>query len=700
MKPQQILVPLVASTFLAAAPLAGASQEPPAGEAPSAGKSFDERLEEFRSKFGAAAKVNSRDEMARLVRSYVQEAVHEVIQICMAIEQQTSEDLERRIDELRKAWRQAFDSSFVGNVYEYYSLQTTQMKRERGKMQTSFDRQVKAIVDNMAGPNDGPTYELLGGEFRGLGEAFESVGDLFHASSSWYNYALCFDELHRPRGADLGKAVEGYRRFVELRDQLDLTDDGFYRDATGRLKALADIGYGDDPVVQPLDPADPGGDPGGADPASAPAAAAAAAPVTVALVFEALEDVEGIARPNFEADEFYPIWPSIWLGEVGSAGRFNSMDPSPSLLRSGSARIDLDYDNDAQADGRVPIKGDVVVTQIELRDGTPRPWAFFSRPGVRDEYYQDIQVNLEPAEQGFNLYVLNAASMVGEINGTAVRILDDNMDGVYGSYPLSWDYIGLGDGAFQPEMDAIVVGGDKRARPWSEYQKIGDQWYQLEAVEQGTQLKATPVQLKTGRLVLDYAGGAPTWLVVKGSDRFANCYFDLADAKKGVEVPVGRYELFAGELRKGKRKQAVKAVILPGQGGTSWTVKVDGETVVELGEPYAFDFDFTVDGALLAVAGESVRVVGAGGERYERLWGCRPRPEVSWREAGDKRGSKPEEMEVMLDVDQLTEHGFEQAWYPFTLEVDLGQEPEGGVEVQLTEKKNKLFGKVESPWKG
>ena len=91
-------------------------------------------------------------------------------------------------------------------------------------------------------------------------------------------------------------------------------------------------------------------------------------------------------------------------------------------------------------------------------------------------------------------------------------------------------------------------------------------------------------------------------------------------------------------------------------------------------------------------------IVGRGGERYERVWNAVPKPDVSVRKAGSKRGSKGETMDLVLDQQVITDTGdWAVAWFPRDLEVSnkAGED----AEVQLVEKKNKLFGKIESVWK-
>ena len=114
--------------------------------------------------------------------------------------------------------------------------------------------------------------------------------------------------------------------------------------------------------------------------------------------------------------------------------------------------------------------------------------------------------------------------------------------------------------------------------------------------------------------------------------------------------------------------------------------------------PFTYDFAFeTVDDGV-RVNGQTVVVVGAAGERYERAWNCRPAPDVSWREVGARRGNKAERMKlindqfVMLDI----ENSYSKVWFPLDCEFTVKAED---VEVQLAEKKNALFGRLESDWK-
>jgi len=126
---------------------------------------------------------------------------------------------------------------------------------------------------------------------------------------------------------------------------------------------------------------------------------------------------------------------------------------------------------------------------------------------------------------------------------------------------------------------------------------------------------------------------------------------------------------------------------------------MEGKTsTVELGGPFDFDFAFEAVERGVSVSGVSVVVVGAAGERYERPWNCRAAPDVYWRDKGKSKGNKAERMKlindqfVMFDI----EDPYQKVWFPLDCEFEVKTD---AVEIQLREKKNALFGKLDSSWK-
>ncbi|MFT7486742.1 MAG: hypothetical protein ACI9F9_002598, partial [Candidatus Paceibacteria bacterium] len=228
--------------------------------------------------------------------------------------------------------------------------------------------------------------------------------------------------------------------------------------------------------------------------------------------------------------------------------------------------------------------------------------------------------------------------------------------------------------------------------------KIGETWYRLENEKSGTSLTGYAVPMETGKINLNFKGkcGNPTWLIVKGMGKYENCYFDVMN--KDTELPVGNYTLYCGEVRKGKKAQVMKTLILPPKDPDPWVVTAGGTTNVPLGAPFGFDFKFDEDGKNISVLGKTVVITGLAGERYERPWNCVPKPTASWRKKGEKRGSKAEKFKKVQSQDEINAGGWGTAWFPVDLEI-VKKGASDGSEVQLAEKKNKLFGKIESAWR-
>jgi hypothetical protein len=293
---------------------------------------------------------------------------------------------------------------------------------------------------------------------------------------------------------------------------------------------------------------------------------------------------------------------------------------------------------------------------------------------------------------------------VGTLGTVLVRVFDDNMDGIYGSPPKQWGYPGLPEGSVQSDVDSMQVGTEKHARPWSQYGEVGGTWYEFEAQKGGVELKATPTTLETGKLRLDYKGDVPEYVILQGEGPYANTFIDLLQ-NGGAEVsaPTGKYRLYFGLIRKGKKQQVMKALILPGKRTTAWSVEAGKTTVVPLGAPFRFDFESEIKEEKLTIKGPSVTVIGNQNERYERLWNCVPRPEFVWRKEGSKKASKPERLGLVADLNAEDEQGkrlheYTDTYHPMDGSVEIKLKEGEIAEIQLFEKKNKLFGSIESLW--
>ncbi|MDP6987858.1 MAG: hypothetical protein QF903_00095 [Planctomycetota bacterium] len=657
-----------------------------------AGGVQDKHLE-FQKRFEQAMAINSTTEMSRLVKNSTPEAVDWIIKTAERIATQNSEKLETRMAALQGAWRSAMETDFCDKMYEYFSFLDGHTKKERTRMRSEYDKLLGDYLKNLE-KKDGPTFELLAKRYEGLADGFDQIGDHFYDSQCSIFVAHCRDEANRGKRADLYKVTAALKRVVAEREAIGLKD-RFWMDSNRRYQFLAKQGY--DRVKPTEEEAKAEATPKATEPALA-----------AAMGFELVEKPGAFERPMYYLDDLYPLWNSLALKTKGSTARFMTLglnadgtkrktDLSPVVMRVGSADVQLDLDGDGEGDGKVPLTGNLEPVEFEVGEGAERRrLAVLCIVGVQQDNYQGIQINLAPDDNQMAIYFIPAGSVVGELGGEKIRVFDDNLDGTYGGPPSVWQHIGMSAGVLHPEMDAIAVGKDKRARPWSEYQRLGERWFRLQSAESGNRVLGEAVEIETGELKLKFKGGKPAWVVLKGEGVYENSYFDIADG--AAEVPTGRYSLYYGELRKGKKRQMVKTLIVPGEATPTWDVVAGETTVVELGAPFGYDFTVEQDAATIAVTGKQVVVTGVAYERYERPWGCVPRPDVAYRKAGSRRGSKPETMQAVLDQDQIFEAGWAAAWSP----LDLILEKRAGVEeaeVQLTEKKNKLFGKIASDWK-
>ncbi|MEX1025437.1 MAG: hypothetical protein WD226_10215 [Planctomycetota bacterium] len=681
-----VLFPLAwFSLVLAVAPAAAFAPLTPPSVGPPSTALLRQDERPFMESFRQAMKVNSKEAMTRLVKNRQRDAIWSILNVCEQISNQSSEQLEKEVDALGTAWKSAFDTDFVSIQYEFFSLLRPEFKKERGVLRRRFDLARKRLEQARATKN-ASDFATAGIDFRTVGEGFEGIGDKFFASECFLEYANCFDKGERGADADPKRAFEGYSRAAKLRKEVDLLD-RYYIGALEQAKALEDAGHGDPTKGETAE-------------RIAKRAAEATTATTVKTEPAIVNDIDGILRPVYNgADSLHPIWTTLMLGGTGSKVEFGTLENGPQILRTGSSEAMVDVDRDGTGDVEIPLTGNIAPITVTLGQGdAARPWTFLTMIGQQQDTYQGMRFNLGPADEQLSIYVAPASARGGSVSGVAFQVLDDNMDGVYGSDPIDWGHIGVLPNHFQKDMDTILFEGEKRARPWSSLQKVGNTWYHFTSEANGLEFAVYPTDVVAGQLDLSFKGGKPDWLIVKGvSANNKDAYFDLAAGK--VDVPAGSYELFQGQLSKGKRAQTMKSLILPGAKAPTWSVAEGETTKVELGAPFDFVFDVDQTDETVSVVGASIGIVGQAGEVYQRFWNCVPQPEVNVREEGRRKGSEVGKLKPADSQEAVSDAGdYKVAWFPRDDTFDKKKSGET-VEVQLFEKKNKLFGKVGTSWR-
>ena len=640
---------------------------------------------EFKDRFDKSVAIGANDALQGLVQAQELWSILLVMETAEAIAHSPNERIQLRMEALVKSWAATRGGDFVKHMERYFSFLEPARSRERFRIKSAYDKATQNFAEAEKA-KEKPKLNALADSFKDFAEGFEACGDKFYAGNAWLYRALCLDESHQgSESADLRAVAHAYQRLIDLRTEIDLKD-RVYRETGPSLERLQRLGFTGKSA---------GDEAGGAG--TGPVATTAGTSVTVVPTFEVLTELEPVPRPNYFLDEHYPLWDSLAFGAVGSTATLTRIKDSPKFIRSGSTKIEVDDNGDGEWDREVPARGRLEVFELEL-GRAKRKWAFFAQAGNQTDQYQGVELSNAASDQGWSIFVAPAGSVVADIGGVPVRVFDDNMDGAYGSPPVTYGHTGLTKGLFQPEFDTLQIGDAKRAVPWSEYVKFPTGWMKLESQDEGARLVATPVEVRTGKLQVEAKGVTPEYLIVRGSSDFENTYIDIAGGKP-VEVPVGRYRIYCGLVTKGAKKQLIKALVLPTE--TSKTFEVlEGETVaVPFGAPFDFVFEHKVEDEAITVVGNSVAITGAGGERYERIYLAVPRPEVSYRKKGSKRGGKPEEMEIIQDRDGFDRKGgYDAIWKPLDIVVPK-KANETEVEVQLIEKKNKLFGNIEGSWR-
>jgi len=630
-----------------------------------------------------AMSIGANEEIVKLVRKNQQGATFAALELCQANSRNPSEKLEGEINALRIAWNKSMKTGFVEKIYEYYSFLDSTTRAERGKMVNRYLAFANQLAKAEADKNMDAILKL-GADFRGVAEELETTGDHYYSSEAWLGYFTTQDERLRGEDANFDEAAIALKKVIDHREAIELKDAN-YEASVARFAVLTSQGYGPDAKAE-------GDGPDGAKAKVKGPAQAVGDPLLVPLKFQVETDIGGVIRPIWSNDEVYNAWVSIYFEKKGDQVKLGALEGAV-LERTGPITFDLiSGENRTQAE----MNGKFVPVEVKLKGPNgDYPWAFLAIIGTRQDTFQGVTVNREPADNNLTVFVAPAAVLTGLVGETPIEVFDDTMSGKWGDEPRSWAYVGMSPDHYQWDIDSIRIDGAKRALPWSRIQQVGDSWYDMKI--EGSQLTAQPVEVKTGKLKLKFKGPKPRFVIVRGDGELSENYYDLA-AAKSIEVPIGKYELFAGALAKGKRDGVKKVVMLPGAETPLFKVEEGKEITVTLGGPFAFDFDYEDLGETVKIHGASVVVTGVAGERYERPWNARPHPEASLRKIGSKRGSKGQRMLSTLDQDLLYAD-WSLGFHPQDLELP---KPKGGgkVEVQLVEKKNGLFGSLSSPWKG
>lgn len=654
---------------------------------------------DFWRRFLNEVQANDPKTLMQMVRKEPDNAIWSLYDAANSYQVNNNPDLGTAIEKLVKAWKEAYSTNFLDKHYDelrnFDQGQWNEWRRSTGR----WNGLLAADGKRRKGELDDEGVAKFTADAVDLAGVFEALGDKYLAGACWYWAGASVDPEQNAKTADVAKCVEYYRKALKLREELDHKD-SWYNDLAAlatRLESEAKKGGA------PKKPGDkkpgPTGAKGGADPLGGSDLFAKDSKWLPSPGKFAVVAPGEFERPGWNTDEYYLDW--IAVGLEGKPGTKSVEAKLPFFETSKEAKFlreaDSKYAFDPGDKTAIPIKL-AKPTPFEFRlPGAQAEYAFSVVMGSNQEPYHGATINVSSSEAYAQIYYATAASRMIEVAGQKVRVFDDNVDGRMGSdaYSLK-DFGGRMDGGL-PLFDSMILGAGKRAVPFSGFVKLGPKWYRLKSDSEGYGVKfqARELDIKTGTMKLVWNGPAafkPKWMIVREVGELSGAFFDLLSNDKGVEVPVGEYELFFGMYRTGKGKQVVKYAVIPGKDAKKIKVDAGASVTITMGAPFHYTFKSTQDASEVTVTGKSVEIQGAAGERYVLLSDETPRPKVEWRKPGAKAGSELGEMKRGELSQKLPPSVL---CYPVDFKA---KKPDASaIELRLVEE-HKWFGPVASEW--
>ncbi len=660
------------------------------------GQGLSDSEQKIYDKVRAAAELNDIKEVSKVVEQFHEECAHiyAVLEI-RALPCEAEEDW----SEVKLLGR-ALDEVEQGNVYALrfkiaFALGVEQRRERRDGIGRLFELNGK-VRNLRTDPTQAEALNEALTQLQELAALFEKLGDAQHQA---YCLAIVADALAQNQGADAFKLYDqadgllkaaGYRGFKFHEDVAKARDD---------LRAR-----GFDPANKPAE--GEGGQNSGTSWSSDPEGQKYSDPVQLKCVIEKKALVETYVTPSYYSGERTAQWHAWGLEGNGPQtfdARFKPFGKAMEVTRDG-LRIFVQLEGAKKPmEIKVISQPNLVEMETEYTDWEKNKktlqYGWLAACGGPGESFFGTQVNSSPDADGFGIRYASNCYLKGKVLGHEIMVFDDNSSGRFGDPDTYRD----GTTALTPEYmdnDAMIIDGGKVAGPWTEYLEVDGAFYRLKISPEDYTIRTRKLAVDTGQVSLKFhaAAGAkeePQIVIIQEIRNFIGAYFAIG--KKPVTVPVGLYRLSYGIMRHGTKKSQVSCMILPGK-SVAFPVKKDQHEVLELGEPYTFDFEAQrIAGGAVKIPGNTVVVYGRKEELYTRFYDVPVIPEKVTMRIRDGA--------VVGKAQSMAQPSFQDyqanpvcVWQP--LDLILSGEADKNYQIRMELKKHVLLGgPIKSDWK-
>jgi hypothetical protein len=395
----------------------------------------------------------------------------------------------------------------------------------------------------------------------------------------------------------------------------------------------------------------------------------------------------GDVLPTFYPQENFYLWtfsdlegPGPKVFDTQRSIHILSAGKPWNLFREG-AKFSLDSDGDGHADVSFTPTNTPELVEAPRPDGGTYPLMFCVPSDKEQQYGMDL--NYEPQAGSVRLRFAPGGGLRGDVLGESWLIVDNNMSGTFGDTQDEW-----GDGftpspsneqSFFRDPDAILIGKNRVAMPWSSVLPLADGFYAASIKPDGSELSLHKLQLDAGQVKLDCTTKVqPTHVLIEEvSGVLPGAILNVLPAKRGgtVSVPAGTWQFVMARLESGTKTGLQQARVYRGHAPT-FEVKAGATVTLPFGAPYVLRLKPGPDDVKVDEEGNttlsfwSMRCFGRGGEEYAQLYDEPLQPEVEVLGPDGKKLGKPRKTAV-ADIDAWQKLGEKVLFFPMPLTMTL-----------------------------